>query len=418
MSAKGVSARFHIQMTESFEEAEPVWRALETTGDATVFQTYDWQATWYRIIGQRQHIRPYIAIVRTEHDDPIMLLPLGFVRRGFARALIWLGGDLTDYNGPVLAAGAGNDLDRLDIEALWRSLRRELPRFDYVDFRRQPARIADQPNPLMQLSNRTNPISGCYTELGPCWASYHSGKRSAETRRKERRKEAKLAQNGPPKFVVAQTPAEIDEIIRALFAQKTASYRRKGVKNHLRNPTYVDFVKAFTHAFAESGQAVLAAITVHDEIIATQWGLLHGNRFYCLAHSHDQGRFARYSPGNILLRRLMEWCCERQVAIFDFTYGEESYKNHWCEGRLQLHDSLLPITFLGRLLVLRVRFGEGISDIVKRSSRLYALADGLRKLWYGAVPAPRATTKSTPHRSAAAATQEGEVTIRKRWNRA
>ncbi len=417
MSEKGFSTGVYVQITGSLEEAEPVWRALETAGNATVFQTYDWQATWYRIVGQRQHIRPYIAVVRKEHGDPIMLLPLGIVRRGLGRALTWLGGELTDYNGPVLATGVSEDLDRQSLDALWKELCRELPQFDYVDFQRQPATIADQPNPFQQLSNRINPISGCYTELGPCWASYHSGKRSAETRRKERRKEAKLAQHGPLEFVVARAAAEIDEIIATLFAQKAASYRRKGVKNLLGNPADADFIKAFTHAFAESGQVVLAAIKVGDEIIATQWGLLHGSRFYCLAHSHDQGQFARYSPGNVLLRRLLEWCCKRQVAIFDFTYGEESYKNHWCEGRLALHDSLLPITPLGWLLVLKIRSGESINDMVKRSSRLYAFADKLRKLWYGTVPV-RSTTKPTLRTPHAMTTRESEETAGNEWNKA
>jgi CelD/BcsL family acetyltransferase involved in cellulose biosynthesis len=344
-----------------------------------------------------------------------MLLPLGIVRRGLARALIWLGGELTDYNGPVLADGVADDLD---IEAVWQSLCCELPRFDYVDFQRQPASIADQPNPFQQLSNRTNPISGCYTQLMPCWASYHEGKRSAETRRKERRKEAKLARYGALEFVVAQTASEIDEITATLFAQKAASYRRKGVKNHLRDPADADFIRAFTHAFAESGQAVLTAMKVRDEIIATQWGLLHGNHFYCLALSHDQGRFARYSPGNVMLRRMLEWCCERQIAIFDFTYGDESFKNHWCEDRLPLHDSLLPMTPLGWMLVLKIRCAEAINEMVKRSSHLYAFADRLRKLWYGKGPAPRAAVKPMPRTPDAMTAGDDEGATEAGWNKA
>jgi CelD/BcsL family acetyltransferase involved in cellulose biosynthesis len=416
----GVSglAGIDVQIITSFEEAEPIWRALETSGNATVFQTFDWQATWYRIVGRRQQIRPYLAIIRTDHGDPLMLLPLGIVRRGVARILTWLGGELTDYHGPVLATGYADRLDHPGVEALWRSICHELPRFDYVDFQRQPASIAGQPNPFQQLSTRINPISGCYTELSPCWTSYHSGKRSAETRRKERKKEAKLAQHGPLEFVVAQSTMEIDEMIATLFAQKAESYRRKGIKNLLDDPAYADFLKAFTHAFAESGQVVLAAMKVRNEIIATQWGLLHGNRFYCLAHSHAQGPFARYSPGNVLLRRLLEWCCERQVTIFDFTYGEESYKNHWCEGRLPLHDSLLPMTPLGWLLVLKIRCGEGVSEMVKRSSHLYAFAGRLRKLWYGAVPMQSLTSRSKPQTSDAKVPQQREENAGAGWNEA
>lgn len=398
------SLDFRVQITASHEEAEPVWRDLETTGNALVFQTYDWQAAWYRILGRRQRVQPCLAIVRTVDDRPLMLLPLGIVRRGPGRVLIWLGGDLTDYNGPVLAPGAAAIIGKIGVEHLWQRLRRELPAFDYADFQRQPAEIADQENPLRQLSTHTDPISGCFTRLEPNWESYHRSKRGADTRRKERRKEAKLVQHGPIDFVIARTAADIDPVLSAMVAQKSASYRRKGVKNLFRDPVYVDFLKAFTLDHAESGRVVLAAIRVEGEIIATQWGLVHGDRFYCLVYSHDNGRFARYSPGNVLLRRLLAWCCERGIAIFDFTYGEEPYKDHWCEGRLALHDSLLPSTLLGRVLVVGVKGRKRMRRVIKRFSHLHAFAAHIRKLWYNALPKPSIAAgggQDADHREAA-----------------
>lgn len=398
MSEKRISelTGFRVQVTSSFEEAEPDWRALETTGDAIVFQTYDWQATWYRVVSRRKLIQPCIVIVRMMDDLPLMLLPLGIVRRGLCRALTWLGGELADYNGPVLAAGAAADLDGRSFEALWRQLCSELPTFDYVDFQRQPAEIGDQQNPLRQLSSQTDPISGCYTRLQPSWTSYHNAKRGAQTRRKERRKEGKLGEHGPIDFVIAQTATEIDRIVAAMVAQKSASYQRKGVRNLFRDQAYVDFIKAFTHAYAASGLVVLAAIEVQDEIVAAQWGLVRNKRFYCLVHAHDQGRFGRYSPGNILLRRLLEWSCENDIRIFDFTYGEESYKDHWCEGRLTLHESLLPQTSLGRVVVLGIRCRDGMRGIVKRFSHLYAFANTIRRLWYNALPVSQGPAKPRP----------------------
>ncbi|MGI9420493.1 MAG: GNAT family N-acetyltransferase [Geminicoccaceae bacterium] len=409
---------FCIQITESFVDAEPFWRALEQTGDAIVFQTYDWQAAWHQLIGRQQRVRPCIAIVTTDDDRPLMLLPLGIVRRGLGRALIWLGGELTDYNGPVLAADAALYLNGLGIDGLWRRLRHELPAFDYVDFQRLPAEIGNQHNPFVQLSNRGNPIAGRCTRLGSSWETYHNGKRSAETRRKERKKEGKLGLHGPIEFVVAQTTAEIDRIVAALVAQKSASYQRKGVKNLFRDPAYVDFLKAFAHDHVESGLAVLAAVKVDDEIIATQWGLIYGNRFYCLVYGHDQGRFARYSPGNVLLRRLLEWCCERDIDVFDFTYGDESYKDHWCEDRLALHDCLLPSSPLGSVIVLGIRCSEGVRLTVKRSSHVHAFVTGIRKLWYQALAQPRPDARQRFGSEPREAARENEPNAEKEWNKA
>ena len=380
-------AAFDVQITSSFDEAEAVWRELEGTGDAFVFQTFDWQLTWYRVVGRGKGVRPCIAIVRAADDGrAVMLLPLGIVRRGLGRALIWLGGDLADYNGPVLAPRVADDLAADDVERLWRQICSALPAFDYVDFRRQPVEIGDQRNPFQPLCNRADPIPGCSTRLEPSWSVYHAAKRSAETRRKERRKEGKLGKHGPVDFVIARTEAEIERIVAAMVAQKAASYERKGVRNLFRDQAYVDFIKAFTRAHAAGEAAVLAAIEVEGEVVAAQWGVVRDGRFYCLVHAHDQGRFARYSPGNILLRRVLEWSCENGIAVFDFTYGEESYKDHWCECRLDLYDSLLARTPLGLAAVLGLRCRDGLRRAVKRSDQLRALANGVRRRWYAMLP--------------------------------
>ncbi len=373
---------FSLRICGSFEEAEPVWRLLESAGDALVFQSYDWQSAHYKAIGHKHLFQLCIVIVETKDNRPLMLLPFGIVRRPFSRVLTWLGGRLTDYNGPILASEAARLFDQRRTDALWQEICRELPSFDYTDFQRQPAEIGNQPNPFWQLGTYVNPLYGWQTRLSSDWTAYYQRKRSGQTRRKERKKEEKLGQHGPIDFFIAQTEEEIDVAVAALVAQKSASYTLKGVKCLFRDEAYVDFIKDYTLTHARSGLVVLAGIRVRNEIIATQWGLIRGGHFCCLVLSRDHGRFARYSPGNILLRRLLEWCCGRDIKIFDFTYGNEAFKDHWCDSKIELYDSYLPVTFRGRLIVGGIALLNSMQRLLRRSSRVHAFATTLRKQWY------------------------------------
>ena len=384
MSDKSVSYQktFSLDVIDSFEEAESIWRTLEASGDAFVFQTYDWQFAYFQAIGCKQVSQLCLVIVKAVDDRPIMLLPFGIIRWSFSRTLIWLGGSLTDYNAPVLASGAAELFDQRRIEALWQQLCEELPHFDYTDFQRQPAQIGAQTNPFLQLGTRVNPLFGTQARLTSDWNEYYRAKRSGDTRRKERKKEARLAEFGPIEFTVAQTEHEINAIVAALVAQKSASYTQKGVRSLFRDAACVDFIKAYTLAHSERGLVILAAVKVRGEIIATQWGLIQGDHFYCLMLSRDHGRFARYSPGNILLRRLLAWCCERGIKIFDFTYGDEAFKNHWSDSKIDLYDSFLPVTIRGSLTVHALGLLNRTRRSVRRSSSVHAFATTVRKHWY------------------------------------
>ena len=139
---RGTTARFRagydarlahaagITLYESFEAAEPVWREFETHAAGTAFQSFDWLSAWYRHVGRELGVTPAIAVV-TRQGAPLMLAPLGIERRFGLSLLVWMGGRLADYKGPLLAP----DFEaRLDVEfaTLWRQIRRALPRHDLV----------------------------------------------------------------------------------------------------------------------------------------------------------------------------------------------------------------------------------------------------------------------------------------------
>ena len=123
-----------IAVYEDLAAVEREWRAFEPHADCTVFQSFDWLATWQRHIGARNGVRPAIVVGRDGAGAVLFLLPLSVCTAAWARELTWLGSELCDYNAPLLAPAFSTRIDRARFLALWQDITRSLqahPRLQY-----------------------------------------------------------------------------------------------------------------------------------------------------------------------------------------------------------------------------------------------------------------------------------------------
>jgi len=97
----------------------------------------------------------------------------------------------------------------------------------------------------------------------------------------------------------------------------------------------------------KDGSILLCGLELDDEILAAQWGGIHRGRLYSIISSYDHGEHGRLSPGDMLLHDMMQWCFENGIETFDFTYGDEPYKEPWCEHHDTLYRSVIPVTAWG-----------------------------------------------------------------------
>src|SRR5262245_48489703 len=90
------SSGIALAVRDNLAAVEADWRAFERTADCTVFQTFDWLATWYRHLGQRNGVTPAIVVGRRAGSgDMLFLMPLAIVP-GLVRRLRFLGGESCD----------------------------------------------------------------------------------------------------------------------------------------------------------------------------------------------------------------------------------------------------------------------------------------------------------------------------------
>ncbi|HEX5211001.1 MAG TPA: GNAT family N-acetyltransferase [Pseudolabrys sp.] len=364
---------------------ESEWRAFEPQADGTVFQCFDWLATWQRTIGARNGVQPAIVVGRDGAGPILFLLPLAVRAVGVARELTWLGSELCDYNGPLLAPVFSGRIDRARFLTLWQEITRDMQaqqrlRFDVIAFDKMPDMVGAQQNPMRYLGGAVNPSGAYLTHLSGDWEAFYTAARSSATRRRDRTKRKKLSEFGVINFV---TPATEDDILSSLdtmMAQKARSFARMGVGNLFAKPGYADFFRALAISPATRSLVHVSRLDVGAAPAAVNLALVHRGRYYHLLASYTDCELSRFGPGAAHLHDLMHHAIDRGCAVFDFTIGDERYKRDWCDTELKLYDIIAPVTWRGALVATPKLAARRLKRWIKQTPVLWTIATKFREV--------------------------------------
>jgi len=372
-----------ISVYEDLAAIERDWRAFEPQADGTVFQSFDYLATWQRHIGERAGERPAIVVGRDGTGAVPFLLPLSVRPGGLARELTWLGSELCDYNGPLLAPNFSACIDRARFLALWREILAKLQarprlRFDVISLDKMPDMVGVQPNPMRYLGGTPNPSGAYLTHLSSDWQNFYTDKRSSATRRRDRTKRKKLSEYGEITFV---NPASEEDILRSLdmlMMQKARSFARMGVTNLFAKPGHADFYRALATDPATRPRVHVSRLDVGDKAAAVNLGLIYRGRYYHLLASYSDCDLSRFGPGAAHLHDLLHYAIDRGCTIFDFTIGDERYKRDWCDTELLLYDYIAPVTWRGTLVAMPRQAALRLKRWIKQTPVVWKAFTALR----------------------------------------
>ncbi|MBV9991134.1 MAG: GNAT family N-acetyltransferase [Alphaproteobacteria bacterium] len=349
-SAPSASAGFKLQVSGSLDDFGELWPTMEALAGAPsahghAFQCRDHLRVWLDTIGAALGVRPVFVGVRSAAGAPLLFLPLGIRKHRGLRILGFLDGGVCDYNAPILfdgAAGLAPDHTR----ALWESICRAAPRFDVALLEKCPEFVGSIRNPLYDLTAEPWPMSGHRLLLGP--------DTPAEALEKTRdlkdsiRKRKRIAEIGTLTFNVARERDEIDAVFATFVRQKSQRYLET-----LGHPGFdVPGQQSYYHELTRrlSGRGVqLAYLSVDAEIVATAWSLISARHFYYLMCAYEAGRWAKYSPGRLLMEELIAWAQSQGIEVFDLGIGDEAYKLKWRQQDFALGGAVLPRTAAGYL---------------------------------------------------------------------
>ncbi|HTT49077.1 MAG TPA: GNAT family N-acetyltransferase [Pseudolabrys sp.] len=374
-----------VAVYDDLAAVEREWRAFEPQADGTVFQCFDWLATWQRHIGVREGVRPAIVVGRDGAGAVLFLLPLAVRATGLGRELNWLGAELCDYNGPLLAATFSARIDRARFLALWQDIVRSLQadprlRFDVIALDKMPDMVGAQANPMRYLGGTVNPSGAYLTQLSGDWDTFYTAKRSSATRRRDRTKRKKLSEFGEIKFVNAASDGDILRSLDTLMTQKARSFAHMGVANLFAKPGHAEFYRALATDPATRPLVHVSRLDVGANAAAVNLALIHRGRYYHLLASYSDCKLSRFGPGAAHLHDLMHYAIDSGCRIFDFTIGDERYKRDWCDTELMLYDTIAPVTWRGALVAMPKLAGQRLKRWIKRTPVLWAMATKIREV--------------------------------------
>ena len=324
------------------------WDGAFRCGHSTIFQHGAWLGAWYGAFAGRPGIEPLLATIRDRATGEVaMFLPLIRRRQKRLRIVEFADLELTDYNAPLLGPAAPRE--RKAAALLWRELRLALRRLPDGDrshsFQENAAYLQARPNPLAMLDG-AGPCSlnGNLVTTGDDFNLYKRSLKRDVRRVLERSWRAFTAYPG----AAFRIEGETDEALRlldTLDAQQSARMQHLGVNFILNDEACAAFYRNLVRD--GGGYAVVSALTVGEEVVATLLGVRNGSRYVMVRFSNAGEKWSGCSPGRLVIERTMAALHADGVREFDFSIGNYAYKRRFGVTPVPLADISAALSWRG-----------------------------------------------------------------------
>lgn len=368
------SRAWQVTVHDHIEPLAEQWRALETSGCCSVFQSYDWLSVWYEVTLQRGLAEALIVTARRDGAvAPEVILPLCRLRRRGYFEVTFPDILVGDFAGPLFVSDAFDDPD--SVRALWDMILRTLPACDIVHLTKIAERIGAAPNPLLQLPGLVpfpcrkwglplEPWSGSVPDLVPEPVLASANKRRAALERKYGR-------------IVTWTedPKQLPELYEELVQMRTERSERIQRDEALNIDVWREFYARLAARRHERMRSIVVRIEIEGQVIATFFGVGYGGAVHYLLPTFAMKKWSRYTPGFQLIVDALEMSSARGYAYFDFTIGDEPYKESFGARQSPLHEIMAPTSLRGWplytlwLLKLRLRKYPLVQALLRRLLR-------------------------------------------------
>ena len=368
-----------VEIISDLVEAEPIWRRLEgASGFSTPYQRFDLIRAWQTNIGMREGWRPFIVAAYDKDQQPVAVMPL-VVRRSRGVTLASFPGDKhSTFNMPLWRRDVASLVTRDDIVAMLKLIHAQAPEVDVLTLERQPASWHGLSNP-MRLYGGQPSVNECpLLIMNP--ADPPAARISNSFRRRLKTKERKLAALPGYRYGVATGDAHIRAVLDAFFRIKPQRMAAQKLPNVFDEPGAESFVR---DACMPQRDGRPAPIDIHvlecdEEMIAMFAGVADGSRFSMMFNTYTISATARYSPGLILLRYIVDHYAKLGYKELDLGVGEADYKRMFCKENEAIFDSFVGLSAKGRLSVHLFRMGQALKRTLKHHPMMMKIVQTLR----------------------------------------
>lgn len=375
-SRSGAPRIARVDVIRDMADAEAIWRKFESPDFlSTPYQRFELLDAWQRTVGQDEGTSPFIVVAYDEQDQPLLLLPLTAGRENGTLVARFIGGKHPTFNMALWRRDFASSATKTDLDALTAGIGN---RADVLAFTQQPQRWQGVANPFEHFGGQPSTnrcplmtmVPGCKPEE----------RVSSSTRRRLRNKERKLQVLPGYRYFVATTDEDINRLLDGFFIIKPQRMALSKLPNVFADAATQAFIREACLKKLPNGER---AITIHalecdSEIISIFACVADGQRFSTMFNTYTISENARYSPGLILLRDMIDHYGELGYTSLDFGVGSDDYKMTYCKEDEPIFDSFIPLTARGRLAALGMSSLTHAKRLVKQNPALMQMAQLLR----------------------------------------
>lgn len=359
------------------DEAEPVWRELESRhASHTPYQRFDFLAAWQRHVGEREGAATLVAIARDAERRPLALLPLACFRNYGVNVAGFMGGKHSTFNMPLWDRDFAAAATEADMSALIAGIA-DHGHADVLALYQQPMSWRELKNPLALLSHQPC-VNDCPVLLMEPGAE-PSVRISNSFRRRLKGKERKL-QPAPARSYMATEDSDITRLLDWFFQVKPLRMAEQKLPNVFADPGVEEFVRAACLArLGGGGRAIdIYVLECDAEIIAIFAGVADGHRFSMMFNTYTMSANAKFSPGLILMRDIIDHYAKADYRALDLGIGSDDYKRLFCKNDEPIFDSFIALTMRGRMAASALSGLNRTKRMVKQNPALLDMAQKLR----------------------------------------
>jgi CelD/BcsL family acetyltransferase involved in cellulose biosynthesis len=311
----------------------------------------------------------------------LLLMPLALQHRHGIRTARFLGGKHATFNMPLWRRDFSESAGAADLAALVAGLRAH-GEADVLELTRQPVRWLERANPMALLPHQGS-VNDCpLLTMQP--GAPPKTRISSSFRRRLNGKERKLQALAGYRYCIAGTDDEITRLLDAFFRIKPVRMAAQKLPNVFADPGVEGFIRdACAARLADGSHAIeVHALECDDEVIAIFAGVADGHRFSMMFNTYTLSANARYSPGLILMRNIIDHYAERGYTSLDLGIGSDDYKLLFCKGLEPIFDSFVALSTRGEIAAAALSSVARAKRMIKRTPALMRIAQRIR----GALP--------------------------------
>lgn len=304
---------------------------------SSVFQTYEWITSWWKVFGSRR--KPLIIAVYRA-DQLVGLAPL-MVEPALigASTIKFIGDGNADYCDFILAEPRQPVLQAI-VDCL-AAQRTEWCAIDLNNIPQQSSTV-EWLDPL--CTGHDMPLLlHRYVDCPTLIFAWPQGDPAAVLRKDSlKRPYHYFRAHGEVVYTELTALDEARAYLPQFFEQHIRRWQGTSSPSLFTNPRNREFYAELLERLLPTGWLVFSVVQFNRQPIAFHYGFQFAGRFLWYKPSFDIA-YRKHSPGNLLLRFLLERASTHRNSEFDFTIGDEEFKHRYSNAvRLNLSLQIFP----------------------------------------------------------------------------